>query len=90
MALKLQTVGEGWGRLPHNGFSRERVLARAMTTKGPASSGGGGVQSQAHGSICTMLCRSRLAAPFRRGVQEGAQASEVQNGPSIRENMGRK
>ena len=76
--------------LPHNSSSRERAPATIMTTKGPASGGAGGVQSRAHGSMWAILCTGRLVTPFRRGVQEGAQGSEAQGGPSICQNMGRR
>ena len=88
-ALELHKDGEGPSHLPHNGSSRERALARAMTMK---RTGFKWCWRSAKLSI-TALCEqyyveTRLAAPFRRGVQKGAQASEVQGGPSICQNMG--
>ena len=86
----LNKDGEGPSRLPHNCSTKERAPARITTTKGLASGGAGGVQSRAHSSMWAILCTRRLAAPFRRGVQKGAQGSEAQGGPSICQNMGRK
>ena len=88
IAPELHKDGECPSCLPHNGSSRERAPERATTMKGPALGGARGVQSWDHGSMWAILCRGRLAAPFRRGVQEGAQASKVQGGPSICQNMG--
>ena len=44
-APELHKDGEGLGRLPHNGSSKERAPTTITTTKGPASGGAGGVQS---------------------------------------------
>ena len=67
----------------YNGSSKKRALARAATTKGQPSDDAGGVQSHVDSSMSTILCTARLAAPFKRGLQEYAQASEAQGGPSI-------
>ena len=50
-APKLRKVGEGPSRLPHNGSTTERALARATSTKGAVSGGAGGVQNRAHRSM---------------------------------------